>query len=340
MWERGPAEHMHAMPLRSGRRVAALAALTALVALLAAVALASCAGGTADDGRPSVVASTGLIAEFAARVAGEDARVTALIPSGVDVHTFEPSPDAVRRIVGADLVLVNGYRLEEGVLDVILENRAAGTPLVTVSEGIEPLGGAAPSADASAEELALAAGDPHFWLDPANAARYVARIRDALVAVDPEHAAGYGQRAEALLAELATLGAELEEALAVIPEPRRRLVVFHDAFAYFARAMRLELVTTVAPVSPGREPSARAVAAVVEAVREERVPAVFREPQFSSGVLDLVAEEAGVPVLTLYSVPVPGEVDGYVEMMRANARALVDGLAGPQAAQDAAPAAP
>lgn len=298
----------------------------------AALLLAACGGDDGDgepDGRPRVLASTAIIAEFARQVAGDDAVVTTLIPVGVEVHAFEPTTDAARRIAEADLIFVNGYNLEAGVLDVIVENRASDAALVVVSEGISPLraGGVNDAGDPG--DLLFAAGDPHMWLDVENAERYVDRIRRALVEVDPAHAGGYERRAGAYVEELRTLRAELEETIGAIPASRRKLVVFHDAFRYFAQAFQFELVAAVSPANPNQEPSPRDVADTINTVEREGVPAVFREPQFSSQVLDLVAEETGVRVLTLYSVPIGGEASSYAEMMRANARALVDGLASP-----------
>lgn len=295
----------------------------------AALLLAACGGDDGEpDGRPRVLASTAIIAEFARQVAGDDAVVTTLIPAGVEVHAFEPTTDAARRIAEADVIFVNGYNLEAGVLDVIVENRASDAALIVVSEGISPLR-ASGVADVDPADLLFAAGDPHMWLDVENAERYVDRIRRALVEVDPAHTGGYEQRAGAYVEELRALRAELEEMLGVIPAPRRKLVVFHDAFRYFAQAFGLELVAAVSPANPNQEPSPRDVVDTINTVEREGVPAVFREPQFSSQVLDLVAEETGVRVLTLYSVPIDGEAGSYVEMMRANARALVAGLASP-----------
>ena len=303
-----------------------------IVPVAAALAVSACSAGSGEeprrDGAPRLLASTSIIAEFTRAVAGEDASVTTLIPAGVDVHAFEPSIGAVRAIAEADAIFINGYSLEAGVLDVITANRRSDAPLVAVSAGIEPIGGGAPPAALlAADALATAEGDPHFWLDPANASRYVLTIGEALAAFDPEHATAYRERSAAVAAELTALGDELRATLDVIPAPRRKLVVFHDGFAYFARAFEFELVASVLPAGPAREPSPAAVAGVVALVESEDVPALFREPQFSSAVIDLVAEETGAVVLMLLSVPIPAVAESYAAMMRANARALVAGLA-------------
>jgi ABC-type Zn uptake system ZnuABC Zn-binding protein ZnuA len=286
-------------------RLALLAAL-----LLSLLATACGDGDAAEDGaRLSVVASTGVIAEFAERVAGDYAEVRALIPAGVDLHSFEPSPGVARDIARADLVLVNGHGLEQSLLGLIEENAGSDTPIVEVSAALEVID-----------------GDPHLWLAVPNAIGYVEAIREALAGRDPEHAEGYAARAGELIAELEALDAEVRALLEGVGVEQRRIVVFHDAFGYLARAYGFDIVASVVPANPNQDPSAAAVAEVIAAVEESGVRTVYREPQFNSPVLDVVAAEAGVEVGVLHSTLGDG-VDSYAELMRANARALLEGLA-------------
>lgn len=318
--------------------------LLVLVAAAATVAIAcSGADGPATDGeRTRVVATVPIIGEFAGRIAGPDAEVTTLIPLGVDEHSFQPSTTVARTVAEADLALVNGYRLEEALLSIVVQNARDGVPVVAVARGLEPLAGGhddeedhvdeddhadeAPTAsDGAVDGEVFAEGDPHFWLDAQHAVRYAENIRDALVALDPDHADGYRERADALVAELQALDAELRESLAVIPAERRKIVTFHDAFEYFAGAYDFEVIASVAPANPNQAASAAAIARIIATVRDAGVPTIFREPQYSGQSLDLIAQESGTAVAVLYSVPTD-DVPTYAEMMRANARALVEGL--------------
>ena len=308
----------------------ASAALLGLLGLLGLAALfAACReddDAAASDGRLRVVGSTAILADLTTQLAGDDAEVFALIPTGADTHGFAASPDVARRVAEADVVVVNGYGLEGSTLDVILENVDEDAALVVAAAGLAPLDGPDP-ASAAAAELARAAGDPHLWLSVRNAMVYLQNIAAALVVADPEHAVGYREREERALAELQALDAEVRAAVATIPRERRTLVVFHDAFQYFAAAYGLELAAAVLPASPGQQATAGNLAAIIELVRERRIPAVYREPQFASDALDAVAEETGARVLTLYSGAFTDEVDSYTALMRANAAALVAGLA-------------
>ena len=403
--------------------------LLLLAAALVAAAIVACgdddddeeAGAGATDATTApaaseplkVVTSTGILAHFAQQVAGDDAEVVAVIPAGADTHTFSASTGDIRNIAAADVVIVNGFNLEEGTLATIFEHIPDDARLVIAAAGIKPLEGGHhddeddhgdeeegddhdegdddhgdededegedhgdeeeeegehhdedeeeegddhgdedegeghdedegedhadeddhgdedhEKAEAPAgAELAVADGDPHMWLTVPNAMVYVRNIADGLAAADPDNAAAYRERSEAYLAELQALDEEVRAAVAGIPQERRVLIVYHDAFQYFAVEYGLELAAAVLPASPSQQASAAAVAEIIEIVEEHGVGAVYREPQFAADALDAIAEEAGVGVLVLYSGAFTDEIDTYVDLMRFNARSLVEGLGG------------
>lgn len=301
------------------RRSRVLAVAAALASLVLVAAGCSVSEDEADAAAgPRVVASTAVIAEFAARVAGDEAVVVALIPAGADLHSYEPPPDVARRVARADLVLVNGCNLEEGLLDLIFANRRDDAVIVVVSVGGD-------RDFVSVEEAAYEQCDPHMWLDAGESMRYVRNIRGALAAIDPEHADAYSARADAYVEDLRALDEEVRAAIDAIAASDRRLVVLHDAFGFFARAYGLELAAALLPASPTQQPSAATLADVIELVRAEGVPAVYAEPQLNRQLIDAVATETGARVLPLYATFADG-IESYEELMLANARSLVDGL--------------
>ena len=304
---------------------------TAAAAAGALVILAACGGGGTGNGRMHVVATTTILADFARQVAGPDADVSALIPPGVDVHSFEPAPSVAKDIARANVIVVNGYHLEEGLLSVVAENRSKQATVVVAAKGLQARAAVEehedePEPPEDLDPLATAEGDPHLWLSVAGAQRYVENIRDGLAAADPSHADGYRARAAAYLESLRALDAEIRATVAQVPADRRQLVVFHDAYGYFAEAYGFTLTASVLPTSANQQVSAQKIAAVIDLVKRGGVKAVYREPEFDAQVLDAVARETGARVLTLYSI-YAGPVTDYPSMMRANAAALVDGLA-------------
>ncbi|GMU40952.1 MAG: ABC transporter substrate-binding protein [Chloroflexota bacterium] len=321
-----------------------IAFMAAALLSIATVGSACASDEPAEADRLRVVTSLPLLAEFASRVGGEAVEVSSIVPLGVDEHSYQPPTTVARDIAQADVVFVNGYGLEETVLGLIVNNVRDGVPVVPAARGLTPLeadhdhehGEDAHAEEEHAEEVDTtgldpavhAEGDPHFWLAAANTVAYVETIRDALIAADAANEAGYRERADVLVTELRALDEEVRAALAVVPEDRRKIVVFHNAFAYFAEAYGFEVFESVAPANPNQQASAQEIAGIIRSVREAGVPALYAEPQFSAQTLEAIAAETGTRVLVLHSIP--GEdVPTYAELMRANAAALVAGLGAP-----------
>ena len=261
----------------------------------------------AEDGetpRVNVVVSLAIFADFARQVGGDRVDVSTLVPAGADPHTYEPGPSRVAKLTKADLVIVNGLGLEAALEDVVEENTSSSAILVELAEG-----------------LPVIDKNPHLWLDVLNAIAYVEHIRDALAEIDPAGADTYRANADGYLAELRTLDEEVAAAIDSIPPERRKLVTFHDAFPYLAHRYGLEVVAVVV-ASPGKEPSAKDVANLVDAIAAEDVPAVFKEPQLNARILELAADDAGVEACTLYSGTLDKKVNTYVKLMRFNAKEL------------------
>ena len=295
------------LPLRRLRTFQSLLAAAVLVALLGG----ACGGGNGDEppaAQLRAVASLEIFADFVRQAGGDRVAVVTLLPSGADPHTYELPARRVADIARADLVFINGLGLEQSIADVIDSN--AGGPVLELTDGLDSIG-----------------GNPHLWLNTRLAARYVERIRDALIEQDPEGRDAYEANTAAYLRELDELDREVEAAVESIPAENRALVTFHDAFPYLASRYGLEIVAVVVP-SPGQEPSAQDVAELVEILQSRGVPAVFKEPQFNATVLELAADDAGVRVLDLLSDAYTDGVGSYIELMRFNLRQLQEGLGG------------
>lgn len=268
-----------------------------LALLLAAAPLAGCGAVRSDS--PQVLATTTILADMAKQVAGDRMTVGSIVPAGAHVEEYEPRPDDARRMSEAKLVLTNGLDLDTWV-EPLLRNVKTGTPVVIVTDGL-------PDID----------GNPHMWFDPALALRYVGRVRDALIALDPQGKELYTLSAQKYSLELRTLEVELKAKVATIPADRRKLVTSHDAFPYFARAFGFEIVGFAEPES-GKPPSAGELAALVEKVRSARVPAIFSEAGGSAQLAETVGKETGAKVVT--DLPTDSlldkPADSYLGLMR------------------------
>ena len=280
-------------------------------------------GGVGSEEKVQVAATISVIQNLVERVGGDRVEAFSIVPVGASPETFQPSPRDAGRISESRVVFENGAGLDAWVEDLVESAGNEEQLVVELSEGLESLeGGEHDHGEEHAE------GNPHFWLDVQNARHYVLRIQDALMGVDPEGAEEYEANAEEYLTELEELDGYIREEAQDITEERRKLVTFHDAFPYFAEAYGFELVGVVLE-NPEAEPSSREVAEVVQTVEEEQVPAVFTEPQFNAGLIDTIAQEAGVEVQELYTDTLVEDEAGntYEAMMRTNIDRISGALA-------------
>ena len=263
-----------------------------------------------------VVTTMTVLGDLIQQVGGDKVDAKSLVPPGGDVHTYQPTPEDITRVSQAKIVFYNGVHLEEWLDGTIRSAGKPDLPIVVLSEGL-------PVIQEAGEEP-----NPHLWLDAANAKTYVERIRDGLSKVDSGNAGYYGDRAKSYLRQLDELDKWIQGEVETIPKARRKLVTFHDAFPYFAKRYGFTMVG-VAVSSPGKEPSARESAALIRKIKRERVPAIFAEDQFSPKLMEVLAKDAGVRVVTsLYddSLSSGPEANTYIAMMKYDVTQVVNAL--------------
>lgn len=341
-----------------GRRAASTAAVVLGCTLVAGLLLtaAGCAPSTrpiGDTGAPgalNVVAAETFLADIAQNVAGDTLHVDALMPTGVDPHSFEPTPADVARVADADVLIANGAGFE-GFLQEMLQNAGGQRIVIEASSGLVsrtaregeataageagPAGGDGSTAGGGVATPDAAAqrdqGDPHFWLDPTLVVTYVENIRDGLSQADPTHAPAYAANASAYIDRLRALDDWIAQQADQIPPERRLLVTNHESLGYFADRYGFQVVGTVMPsVGTGVAPSPQQLARLAETITQTGVRAVFLETGANAQLADQLASETEVTVVSdiyTHSITGPdGPAPTYIDMMRANTDAIVAAL--------------
>lgn len=292
--------------------------------------LSACSPPMQDQSKPLVVASTTVIGDIVGRVAGDLVDLQVLLPSEADPHSFSPAPKDVALVERASLIFVNGFKLEEGLLDLILAN--AQGKIVTVSEGMDVLMIGAHDHDegVQADTDKQLAVDPHVWMDPANVKIWVENIVEALSEADPGNTADYQQNAAAYLTELDSLISWITAEVGQIPEEQRILITDHDSLGYFAAAYGFQIVgVVVIGGSTLSDPSAQQIAALEETITQTNTPAIFVGTTVNTQLAERIANDTGTVLVPLYTGSLSSE-DGpaqtYIEMMRYNIGAIVEAL--------------
>lgn len=259
--------------------------------LLLGLLLAACAPArnVSQDGRLNVVATVSPITNIIYNVGGDRIALSGIVPEGVNSHTFEPAPSDARKLAAADVIFVNGLNLEDPTVKLAKANLKQGAEIVMLGERtINP--------DQYAYDFSFPkeAGhpNPHLWPNPLYALRYAEIARDVLVRRDAVNADYYKGNYGKFKARIEALDEAVKTTINSIPESNRKLLTYHDSFAYFAPRYGMTVVGAIQP-SDFAEPSARDVAGLITQIREEKVPAVFGSEVFPSPVLEQIARESG-----------------------------------------------
>ncbi len=296
-------------------------------------ATAATAGDGGEDGTAStdlVVATTvAPITSIAANVIGDRAEIVGLVPEGTNSHTFEPPPSAAEVLSTADVVFINGLQLEEPTKELANTNLAEGVPLVE-------LGDLTISPDEYKYDFSFPEDEgkpnPHLWTDPTLVTRYAEIIRDTMIEVDPDGAETYEQNFEEFSQLVDDFDAAVQESLATVPEDQRKLVTYHDAYAYFADTYGWTVIGAIQPSDFG-EPTPGEVVDLIEQVEAEGVPAIFGSEVFPSPVLEQIGNETGaayIDVLRDDDLPgEPGDAEhSWLGLMKFNFITMTEALGG------------
>ncbi len=289
-----------------------------------------------ETARPRVVTTVAPLTSIAANMAGDLAGITGVVPEGTNSHTFEPAPSVAELLSNADLVFINGLQLEEPTRKMAEENKKDGARIVELGTEVLPESEWIYDFSFPKEE---GKPNPHLWTDPTYARRYADVIRRELAAMDPGHAAGYQRNYDAFAARIDEFDRAMRAAFATLPRERRKLLTYHDAYAYFARTYDWQVIGAI-QVESFDDPSPKEVAALIDQVKAEGVPAIFGSEVFPSPVLEQIGKEAGVRyVAVLRDDDLPGEPGdpehSWLGLMRFDYVTMVTELGGDASALEA-----
>lgn len=281
------------------------------------------ARGASDDtgSKPKVLTTFTVLADMARNVAGARAEVDSITKPGAEIHGYEPTPQDMVRLQGADIVLDNGMNLEKWAEK--LYTNVPDVPHATLTEGIEPM--------SISEGPYKDKPNPHAWMSPTNALAYVDNITKALVRVDKDNARYYQDNAEQYKQKIKTVDVNLKDGLGKLPESNRYLASCEGAFSYLIRDYGLKELY-LWPINADAQGTPQQIRHVVEEVKANKVPAVFCESTVSDKGQRQVAKETGVRFGGVFYVDSLSGSDGptstYLKLLEYNAKTLLDGLAG------------
>jgi ABC-type Zn uptake system ZnuABC Zn-binding protein ZnuA len=277
----------------------------------------------------NIVTSTSDLASITREVGGDRVDVTAIAKGYQDPHFVEPKPSFLLLLRNADLLEVVGLDLEIGWIPPLLDQsrnpkiRPGGTGYLDVSTGVEILDRPTGTVNRSMGDV-HAMGNPHYWLDPANAVRIAIQISARLSQLKPNDAAYFAGRLETFKKRMNDANKKWTAMLA--PYRGAKIITYHNSWPNFTRRYGLDVIGFVEP-KPGVPPSPSHTFELINLMKTEKVKAILVEPYFDLKTPQSIAERTGANLLVMYpSVGARPELDDYFKLFDRNITELVKAL--------------
>ncbi|TFU26008.1 metal ABC transporter substrate-binding protein [Thermus tengchongensis] len=267
-----------------------------------------------------VAATTPILADLVRQVGGNRVQVVSVVPPGADPHTFDPSPATAKALAQSRLLFANGLGLE-AYLPKLQSLLPTGARVVKLGEGQPGLICAGETHEEARGEEDHHHGpcNPHLWLDPTYAVRYAERIAQELSRLDPQGQAQYRANLNRFRQEVA----RRDQAFQACGLKGKKVVVQHDAYAYFARRYGLVVVGALMnQQAEAQEVGSKSFLALLERAKREGVKLVLAEPQFRDTALKTLAEALGARLVVMYTDTLDQKVNGYLALLDHNLKAL------------------
>lgn len=260
--------------------------------------------------------------EAAENIGGNRINIESVVPSGAEIHGYEPSPRQIAALEKADIFYYIGIGLEPWTERVVNNLKNSQVKTVQVSEDLtlRKVTGDENEDHHHNHEDSEREFDPHIWLDPVNMKEIGKKIKDTLSEIDPANSNYYEDNYHQFAEKLEELDKEYKDTL--VSSEKDTIMVSHAVFGYLADRYNFKQLA-VTGITPHEEPSPRTIADMVDTAREYNLEYIFMETLASPGSVEVLAEEADLEILTLH--PVSGLTEAqkesgedYFSLMRKN----------------------
>ncbi len=300
-----------------------------IITLLVVAILVSCNSKVKkeENKKLNVVTTTTMITDLVKNIGGDKLEVQGLMGAGVDPHLYKASEGDVSKLFNADIIVYNGLHLEGKFEDIFEKMRQQNKKIIVVADAVE-------KSTLISSESFVGNFDPHIWFDTQNWVKITKHVTDKLVEFDPKNAETYKENSKKYLEKLGKLNTELTSKINELPEEKRILVTAHDAFNYFGRQHKFQVVG-LQGLSTVAEAGVQDVQRLSAFIIDNNIKAIFVEssvPKRNVEALQEAVKSKGHEVVIggeLFSDALgnPSTEEGtYIGMYRANVKTIVDAL--------------
>jgi zinc/manganese transport system substrate-binding protein len=268
-----------------------------------------------------------VLTDLAIRIGGDAVSVNGIAKPGTDIHSFSPSPDAVKQLEKCQLILASGVNLEN-YLAKLKESLQNGQILLAVGDKVPHITlNPNDAMFACCPAHAASAVDPHWWNSLENMKRAGQIVSDAFAKQQPAQADLFKQNAKVWRDELDALKRWAKKEISTIPSNKRVIASNHLSLSYFAQEHGFKLLPIMG-LNTQTKPIASELATAVAKIKDLGVTTLFPEVGANTRHIEAVQKETGVKLGTalVMDMNAPGKLAGFQATYQHNVTALVAGL--------------
>jgi len=271
---------------------------TLLILCILSVCLTGCIDNT-STGRFGLLVTIVPQAEMVEFIGGEHIDVTIMVPPGESPHSFEPTPEQMKKVAQATAYFKvgSGVEFEIAHMDTIIEQNSdlkvfdcsEDISVISFDEHYGKEGYHKEEEEHEHEDEHDYGGtDPHIWTSPVNFKKMAEVVYNGLVEMDPDHQEEYYTNYQAYISKLDNLNTNVSNMIQ--PYEGRSFMVYHPAWGYFGDTYNLKMI---AIEDEGKQPGPAGIDAIINQAKEENITVIFVAPQFDTSSAETIADEIG-----------------------------------------------
>ncbi len=311
------------------------ASIYIIVMIMAAVMLCGCqTEKNKDSDRLSIVTTIFAPYDFARELAGDKADVTMLLKPGAEAHTYEPTPQDIITIDNSDIFIYVGGENDAWVDDILTSIDTSNTRIIKLLDCVqvyeEELIEGMEEVEEEEEEGEEPEWDEHVWTSPVNAVTISQKLEETMAELDTDNAQVYKANLDAYVDKLNALNEEFKQ---VVENGQRQEFIFGDRFPlrYFAEEYGIKYYAAFPGCAADNEASPATIAFLINKVKEDKIPVIFKIELSNGNIADTIAEDTGAKVLTFYTCHNVSSDDfdageTYLSLMERNVESLREAL--------------
>ena len=265
-----------------------------LFSLILVLALSACASPADPGEAEKLTISVSILPQqwFVDQIGGDRVRTQAMVSSGDDPHTYEPSPRQMTNLADSQLYFTIGVEFEaiwvprfmSANPEMQVVDAAAGVDRIPASGEHDHSDGAVEGGNAFNDET-----DPHIWFSPSRMKQMAQTMAKAMQAVDPQNKDFYQANLDTLLVKIDAVDAEVRAQLE--GSKRDHFMVVHPAWGYVAADYGLHML---AVEIGGNEPAPETLSQIIALAKEYGINTLVIEKGSNARLATAITEQAGI----------------------------------------------